>query len=944
MQTVVTWNLGDNFLDKLSDFLLDNFKTEKFDFSKVACVFGGKRPALFLRRELAQKIKDPFYPPRTFSIDEFIEYIVTKGERGRKIQSLEAAHSIYQIVEKHSKNLLKKRSSFAEFLPWAREINSFIEQLDLEDIPNSQLKAIAKSAEIGYDVPASINSLLGQIVKIRNFYHSSLDENNFYSRGRLYLEASRQIKDRSLDEFEVVIFCNFFYLHRTELSVIKEVKDKGKGICIFGGSSKEWSVLEKNSLELGSPIEPKAEGPRAKETNRPALAFYQGFDLQSQVALIHQAFKKIPDKQNTVIVLPQPQTLIPLLTEISSSLDEYNVSMGYPLARTSLFSMLDALAKVQESKKDSKIYIKDYLSLIRHPLVKNLRLADDPSITRVIVHKLEELLEGRQESSIGGSLFLTLAEIEQESKIYSLAAQTLNSMNIDIKQSQCRRLLAELHRWFFTIWGKADSFLAFADNFQSLLKLLVENSQLEKFPLNLKVIEKLQDLVDEFRGLSFSQQRFPANQIWEIFEQRLKLEKIAFLGSPLKGTQILGLFETRCLSFENVIVADLNEGVLPKLKIHQPLIPREVMLNLGLGRLEKEEEIQRYQFSSLVAAAKSVQLVYEKNQQREKSRFLEEIFWKMEKEKASLGAAVVSGISFSLGSSSRSLEINKTPQTIEHLKQQKYSASRINTYLQCSLKFYYQYVLGLKEQEDLLDELQSSHIGTFIHELLEETFKKFKGSRPLIDKKFKDYFFHKMQNKFSKELTPRMKSDSFLLERIIRNRLERFLDAESERQVKQIICLEEKRQGVLDLGSYSLGFNYTIDRIDELEDKSILIIDYKTGGADFAPKKLKALRAMEMSRESIKENIKSFQLPLYYYFIAQEFPGRELNAELYNLRSLEHRSFIAQEDLFNGDKVLEICLGALSTVFDELFDPAIAFRPEPEERKCSFCPFRGFCI
>jgi len=939
MEKVVTWNLGDNFLDKLSDFLIGNFKTEKLDFSKVACVFGGKRPALFLRRQLARKINKPFYPPTVFTIDEFIEYIVKGAERRRKIGSLEAAYSIYEIVSKHSSKLLKKRTSFAEFLPWAREINSFIEQLDLENIPNSQLEQIAKSAEIGYDVPESINSLLQQIAKIRNSYHKSLDKDNFYSRGRLYLEASKQIKNESLEQFEAVIFCNFFYLHRSELEIIKEVKAKGKGICIFSGSSKQWSVLERNSLELGIPIEPQTS-----KTNYPDLNFYQGFDLQSQVALIDQAFKKIENKQNTVIVLPQSQTLIPLLTELSSSLDEYNVSMGYPLTRTSVYSLFSALAKVQESKKESKFYTKDYLNLIRHPLVKNLKLADDPAVTRVIVHKLEELLGASQESSISASLFLSLTEIENESKIYSLAAQTLKAMNIDISESQCRSLLAKLHESFFTIWEQTKNFLSFAENLQNLLKLLVEKSRLEKFPMNLKVIEKLQGLADEFKDLSFSQEHFQPGQIWEIFQQRLDLEKIAFLGSPLKGTQVLGLFETRCLSFENVIIADLNEGVLPKLKIHEPLIPREVMLSLGLDRLEKEEEIQRYQFNSLVSAAKSVQLVYERNQQREKSRFLEEIFWKLEEEKGSLGAVAVSGISFSLGSFAKTFQIDKTAKIIEYLKEQKYSASRLNTYLQCQLKFYYQYVLGLKEQEDLLEEPRASHIGTFIHELLEGTFKKFKGCKPLIDEKFRGYFFDKMQDKFSRELIPRMKSDSFLLERIIRNRLERFLDKEAERRVKRIICLEEKRQGRLNLGNYNLGFNYTIDRIDELEDGSILIIDYKTGGADFAPKKLKALKNMEMSRESIKENIKSFQLPLYYYFISQESPQRDLNAGLYNLRSLERKSFIAEEDASVADKVVEICLKALRAVFDELFDPGIAFSPEPEERKCSFCPFRGFCI
>ena len=46
-----------------------------YDLSKIACVFGGKRPALFLRRAISKKLKKSFLPPKIFSIDEFIEHI-----------------------------------------------------------------------------------------------------------------------------------------------------------------------------------------------------------------------------------------------------------------------------------------------------------------------------------------------------------------------------------------------------------------------------------------------------------------------------------------------------------------------------------------------------------------------------------------------------------------------------------------------------------------------------------------------------------------------------------------------------------------------------------------------------------------------------------------------------------------------------------------------------
>jgi len=56
------------------------------------------------------------------------------------------------------------------------------------------------------------------------------------------------------------------------------------------------------------------------------------------------------------------------------------------------------------------------------------------------------------------------------------------------------------------------------------------------------------------------------------------------------------------------------------------------MLSLGLGRLEKEEEIQRYQFNRLISGARNVHLIYEENQEKEKSRFIEELWWKKQQE------------------------------------------------------------------------------------------------------------------------------------------------------------------------------------------------------------------------------------------------------------------------------------------------------------------------
>ena len=139
------------------------------------------------------------------------------------------------------------------------------------------------------------------------------------------------------------------------------------------------------------------------------------------------------------------------------------------------------------------------------------------------------------------------------------------------------------------------------------------------------------DIVDEIRQAVFSEEPFPVEDLFKIFSEKIEREIVAFSGSPLKGLQILGLFETRALNFKHVIVMDVNEGVLPHVNLYEPLIPREVMISLNLDRLEQEEEIQRYQFMRLISSAKTVHLVYQESRDKERSRFVEELIWDAEK-------------------------------------------------------------------------------------------------------------------------------------------------------------------------------------------------------------------------------------------------------------------------------------------------------------------------
>jgi CRISPR/Cas system-associated exonuclease Cas4 (RecB family) len=937
---VLNYSFGCDLIEEIADVLYKDFYKNDKSLERVACVFGGKRPGLFLKDRLWRKIKKSFIPPVIFSMDQFMHYIVSKQSPVIKIPDLELYHFIYQISRKKLKFLNSKQLNFSKFLSWAKEIAAFIEQLDLEGIEDVSLLDVQKSAAIGYEIPESMNYLLKNIVSVRKDYHKYLRKNKLYSRGLIYLEAANRSDKEKLKEFDQIFFGDLFYLHKTEKEVVNKFYKTGKTICVFQGSSKRWPILDKNFKLLAEPVKISK-----KTQSHCRLKFYQGFDSQSQVCLVKNILKSIKNKDETLILLPNPETLISLLSEASCQLDEFNVSLGYPLAKTSLATLFSYLFDVHHQEKAGSYYAKDYLKVLRHPLIKNISIKEASLITRILVHKIEEALTGTIKSSIGGSLFISLSSIENDQDIYNECKKTLNSLGYDLNKPDYYKIINQIHNLFFRNWKKVDSFGEFSKQLRITLDCLSNHQLLAKFPLELKSLDALYKIEENFSSLSFAVEAFGAEQIWNIFKQSVEATQISFIGSPLRGAQILGLFETRALQFKNVIVLDANEGILPKLKITEPLVPAEIKMSLGLPALGKEEEIQRYHFMRLVESAENVFLIWAKNQALEKSRFIEKIIWDRQKKENKIDLDSIPQASFLLSFPKPAKPVKKTSQIIKFLKNSTYSASRINTYLNCPLQFYYKYVLGLAEKDNLLEGVKDSQIGNFIHQFLFEVYSKFLGKKPVFDQKFNKYFQESFNRKYEKELKPRMQSDSFLLKEIIKARLDKFFQEERERVVDiiRIEALEKEYFDQLELEGLTLDFRYTVDRIDLLKENRLCVIDYKTGGSDVIPAKLNNLEKIDYCREEIKSKIKSFQLPLYYYFTQKNFKEKEVNAYIYNLRTAERKPFISYRDYQKKEKVLDYCLNALKFIFNQMFDPNIDFEADKNSRRCDYCPFYSLC-
>ncbi|MEI8012520.1 MAG: PD-(D/E)XK nuclease family protein [Candidatus Omnitrophota bacterium] len=926
MGRIFTTDFTKSFIGELSDYILRGHMAAGKNPARLAVVFGGKRPAHFLKRELARRSGKSFISPKFYTMDAFMNELANVTGDLRAASDLEDRFTLYQLAHAIAPELLKGRSSFAKFLPWAGDILNFINQLDLESVGPEALINIQESAHIGYPVPENINRMLEKILLLRDVFHARLKAEGRTTRGEQYRRAGENVSLWDAGRYDEIIFANFFYFHKTEVRVVRALHTGGRATLIFQGDQRKWRVLEHIAGQLGVEL---------KEGTVPTpvsfdLRIYSAADVHGGAAIARDVLEEIGDKHRTVVVLPDPEALVPLLSTLSVKADDFNVSMGYPLRRGSLYLLIQAVFKAQLSMKEGRYYARDYLALIRHPFVKNLRREegdDGAVIMRILVHKIEEVLKGRVSGEISGRSFIALEDVVRERIVFTEVAATLSGMGIPVDEEKLILILRGMHSLFFGVWETLRDLQSFGAALAGLLDATIRRSFMGNYPLNLNIAARMYEVGEQFRHASFSGEIFSREDLFRIFEEHVGREMVRFQGTPLKGLQILGLEETRSLDFDHVIVLDANEGILPSIRVRASLIPREVMGQLDLDSLSLEEEIQRYQFMRLVSSAKTVHLICQKNKEKEPSRFLEELVWEKQVQDGKTDPFPTIRAGFAVRADQHPRMAVKTPAMIAFLKDFSYSASSVNAYVANPYTFYINYVLGLRENEDLLDEPDAVLIGNFMHGFLEELYKPFDGRVPDFGASFEKRLWAIFNRRFEETLSRRMRTEAFLVRGVMEHKLRAFLDFERERcaGIAAILGLEKEYVSRIVLPSGTFRFKARIDRIEEDMSGAIRVLDYKTGSADDVPPPVLTLPP-DAGRREIFETMGSFQLPLYVHMMAEAYPGRRVEAGLFSLREAKIRTISRDRmPMPAPDVFLVPYKEALDRMMAEILDPSQPF-------------------
>src|SRR5690606_27686291 len=191
------------------------------------------------------------------------------------------------------------------------------------------------------------------------------------------------------------------------------------------------------------------------------------------------------------------------------------------------------------------------------------------------------------------------------------------------------------------------------------------------------------------------------------------------------------------------------------------------------------------------------------------------------------------------------ITIPKNPKILEILskyeikegadKQARLSPSAINVWLDCRLKFYFQYVVGLRERDDVQERIDPAVFGNLAHYSLEFLYKGFKNRKgrfnlekedfadlkdhwigPSVELAIKKHFF------LPEEDTVQLSGQLIIARDVLQRYIHRLLEVDESYAPFEIISLEDSRDYFANIpialpqGKKQIGLKGIIDRVDQI--------------------------------------------------------------------------------------------------------------------------------
>lgn len=646
---------------------------------------------------------------------------------------------------------------------------------------------------------------------------------------------------------------------------------------------------------------------------------------------------KKPDKE-TAIVLTDENLLLPVLYSIPEGIEEVNITMGYPLRQTPAYTFVERLIELQQHKKTrgeaTLFYHADATGILNHPYVIQAAGASAPALAEEILTRQQIYIPARK-----------FAGNEILSEIFT---------PVNGWESLCEYLIDTLA----TLGRK--------------LRLLDDGDmQAEFFSL---IVDNIYKLENSLKGCGIE---ITDSVLLSLLRKVLQSVRVPYDGEPLAGVQVMGILETRNLDFENVVILSVNDDTFPgNLSASSSFIPYNLRLAYGLPTPQHHEGVFGYYFYRLVQRAKRVHMVYsvkaDDKKTGEPSRYIYQLDY--ESPHAVEHREITLNISFP---ERKEISIEKDASVMQGLQAftgtegtRKLSPSTFYSYVECPLKFYFQSIARLREEDEISEEVDLPMFGNILHKAAELIYGELKGkphpeqllqqmiNGPEVDKAVdravaSEYF------KDEKNTSPEdFGGNLTLISDIVKKYLNTCLLAYDARHGGFVVQEVEKwidstiRIGV---GGQELPvrFGGKVDRLDLLSDGALRVVDYKTGSRKDEFRGIEAL----FSERHADRNPAALQTLLYSLLLNHE-TRQEVTPSLYFIRYMNTDDY---SPLLNeiqtderGKKTATLAVNRftdykeqltehLHRTLAELFDPSVPFRQCTDARTCGYCPYREIC-
>ncbi len=956
------------FLETIAESLYSEFGNS---LHRHCLVFPSRRAGLYFTRYLSKCIDKPVWMPATMTINDLFRSLlplkivdneILLAELYKAFRSLSGSKESFDDFYFWGDMLLNDFDDIDKYLVDAASVFSNVTDLhkidvDFGGLTEEQIEII-RQFWVNFDRDKMTGEKSGFIniwsvlASLYSVFRKALKNRGWAYEGMIFREVAEKINGGAMaaTDWDMVHFIGFNAINNCESNLMLWLRKQGKarfywdydnsftGSGIFASAG---TFIEKNIRILGDDM-PAGWSRESGMAGLPAGIVRRVIAVSSDVAqvkLVSQLVEEIGDlspenAHHTAMVLADENLLVPVLTSLPENSGDINITMGYPMKYTRMYSLVKLLLTLQknsgESSGEAHFRYNDVINVLRHQMIKEL-FGDD--FSGILSEKVLLSAPVRVPASMlvsSGEPGILFKRASGPSELTGYLKTVLGWLPLpDQDEEEGRKKITDIQ---------------------------VRNEFIYRIMLAVNRIEQL--LADP--DISFTTDTYI-----RILDRILRTSSVPFSGEPLSGIQIMGLLETRTLDFRNLIMLSVNDGVLPAISTGSSFIPANIRMAFGLPDISHQESVFAYHFYRLLQRSENVTFIYNSNSEGIRTGEISRFLLRMKYSGALDPNFQSPGFEIR---TNRPLQgkVERTAVHQEILDRQfcgaekgRLSPTAINMWLNCSMKFYYRYVNELKEPARVSAEIDPAMMGNLLHDIMKRIYIDHTNevlSKELIDKVVRDKKnLVALISDTTSAVAGRnfsMKSDGNILitNDILEEYVSRILYSDRSLVPFRITHLETQCDFGIPILSDArkVRAGGIIDRIDEVKG-CVRIVDYKTGKT--------SERIPSVSDLFTKGRSKDYDAWLQTLFYCEAFYQGNMQVpvrpSVYRIRGLkdgyDDRLAIGRgkEEAIPVDNYFQVrdeFVRSLQEVVTLIMNEGEPFEMTEDRTRCRTCPYAVLCM